>query len=223
VLCSRCFSVVSVVSSGPAVSARKVVACCAQRRFMENRHFLGVVGFVSPAFIWVFSGSVRLNMPTVQILGPPFTSVLPALKPFGPKGMMTRRWSPVPRRSQIVSRDSTLVLPLVLDRDRYEAYSVQLETVRLTVVCTIDLMKTLLDTAHKLSEDAAVLKTDNASLKSQINKLHEKSGQPQGSLLYIVSLQVDKEIDGTSKVALCRSCKFWIKLLHLRRIYWSPT
>lgn len=39
---------------------------------------------------------------------------------------------------------------------------VQLETVRLCGVCTINLMKTLLDTVNKLSEDAVLLKSDNA-------------------------------------------------------------
>jgi hypothetical protein len=76
---------------------------------------------------------------------------------------------------KIVSPESALVLSPVFDSDRYEALSVQLGTVRLIRVCTIDLIKTLLDTAHKLSEDVAVLKSDNASLKSKINKLHEKS------------------------------------------------
>jgi hypothetical protein len=68
-------------------------------------------------------------------------------------------------------------------------------------VCTIDHIKTLLKTVHKLSEDVAVLKSDNVSLKSQINKLHEKVGQPPESLPTRVGLQTDKEIAGPPKAA----------------------
>jgi hypothetical protein len=80
---------------------------------------------------------------------------------------------------KIVSPERALVLPPVFDTDKFEALSVQLETVRLNGVCTITLIKTLLDTIHELSEDVDLLKSDNASLKSQINKLHEKVDQPQ--------------------------------------------
>jgi hypothetical protein len=59
----------------------------------------------------------------------------------------------------------------------------------------------MLYTAHKLSEDVAVLESDNTSLKSQINKLHERIGHPQGSLPTRVGLQADKEIADTSKAA----------------------
>jgi hypothetical protein len=49
-----------------------------------------------------------------------------------------------------------------------------MESVRLSGICKTDLIRTLLDTVHKLSEDAAVPKSDNASLKFQISELHEK-------------------------------------------------
>jgi hypothetical protein len=81
----------------------------------------------------------------------------------------------------------------------------QLKTVRLSGAYTIDLIKTLLDTAHKLSEDVAVLKSDNASLKSQINKLREKACQPQGSLSSRVGLLTDKEIADPSSAAPLRN------------------
>jgi hypothetical protein len=59
-----------------------------------------------------------------------------------------------------------------------------------------------LDTAHKLSENVVVLKSDNVLLKSQINKLHEKVGQYQGPLSSPrVDLQADKEIADPSKAA----------------------
>jgi hypothetical protein len=87
-----------------------------------------------------------------------------------------------------------LVLPPVFDSDKYGAFSIHLETVRLNEVCTIDLIKVLLDTVYKLGEDVALRKSDSAALKSQINKLYEKAGQPQGTLPYIVGLQAEKEI-----------------------------
>jgi hypothetical protein len=102
---------------------------------------------------------------------------------------------------KIVLPDRALVLALVFDSDMYEAPSVQLETVRLNGVCTVDLTKTLLDTVHKLSEQVAVLNSDNASLKSQINKLHENVGEPQGPLSTRVGLQADKEIADPSETA----------------------
>jgi hypothetical protein len=69
---------------------------------------------------------------------------------------------------KIVSPERALVLPPVFDTNKFEGLSVQLKTVRLNGVCTIDLIKTLLDTVHKQSEDVAVLKSDNASLKTQM-------------------------------------------------------
>jgi hypothetical protein len=76
---------------------------------------------------------------------------------------------------KIVSLRTELNLSSGFDSDKYEALSFQLETIRLSENCTIALIKHLLDTVNKLSEDVAVLKGDNASLKSQINKLHENS------------------------------------------------
>jgi hypothetical protein len=67
---------------------------------------------------------------------------------------------------KIVSFERALVLPPVFFTDKYEALSVQQETDRLNGVYTFDLKKTLLDTIHKLSEDVALLKSYNASLKS---------------------------------------------------------
>jgi hypothetical protein len=75
---------------------------------------------------------------------------------------------------KIVSLEMTLVLPPVFDSDKYEALSIQLESVRLSGVCTIDLMKILLGTIHELIADVAAIKSDSSSLESQINKLHEK-------------------------------------------------
>jgi hypothetical protein len=105
--------------------------------------------------------------------------------------------SDVPKK--IVSPERALFLAPVFDSDRYEELNVQLVRVHLNGVCTIDLIGTMLYTARKLSEDDAVLESDNASLKSQINKLHEKVGHPQGSLPTRVGLQAEKEIADTSK------------------------
>jgi hypothetical protein len=60
------------------------------------------LGLVPPALISVASSSVRLEMPTSGILGPPLTSVLPR----GPKGMTTRQCSSVPTRRRIFPRKS---------------------------------------------------------------------------------------------------------------------
>jgi hypothetical protein len=60
------------------------------------------------------------------------------------------------------------VLPPVYSGDKYEALSSQLETVCLNGVCTINVIETLLNTVHKLSEDVTVLKSDNASIKSPL-------------------------------------------------------
>jgi hypothetical protein len=128
----------------------------------------------------------------------------------------------VPLRPQIflkktVSLERSLVLPPVFDRDKYEALSVQLETVRLDGVCTIDLIKSLMYTVRELSEDVALLKSDNASLKSQINKLHRKVYLPQGPLSSRVGLQADMEFaDATSGPSpascqeLCCGCNYWV-------------
>jgi hypothetical protein len=62
-----------------------------------------------------------------------------------------------------------------------------------------------MDTAQKRSEDVAVLRNYNSSLKSQINKLYEKVGQPQGSLSPRFGLQADKEIGIPSKAASRRN------------------
>jgi hypothetical protein len=102
---------------------------------------------------------------------------------------------------KIVSPERTLLLSPIFDSNKYEALSVHLETVSLNGICTIGLIKSMLNTVHKLSEDVAVLKSGNALLKSKINELHEKVFQPQGSLSSRVSLQADKEIAEPSKAA----------------------
>jgi hypothetical protein len=102
---------------------------------------------------------------------------------------------------KISSHERALDLSQVFDNDKYEALSFQIATVSLNGVCAIDLMKSMLNTVHKLSEDVAVLKSNNISLKSQINKLHKKVCQPQGSLSSRVGLQADKKIADPSKAA----------------------
>jgi hypothetical protein len=77
---------------------------------------------------------------------------------------------------KIVSPERTLVMPPVFNSDKREVLSIQQETVRLRGVCTIDLIQLLLDPAHELGEDVALLKSDSISLISQINKLHVRGG-----------------------------------------------
>jgi hypothetical protein len=64
--------------------------------------------------------------------------------------------------------ERALVLPPVFDGDNYEAQIVQLETIRLNELHTVDLIKSLLD---KLSDDVTHLKSGNAHLRSQLFKL----------------------------------------------------
>jgi hypothetical protein len=65
---------------------------------------------------------------------------------------------PVKRRSsmsdhpkKIILPERELVLPPVFDSNKYEVLSFQLETVHLNGIFTVNLIKTLLDTVHKLS------------------------------------------------------------------------
>jgi hypothetical protein len=90
--------------------------------------------------------------------------------PVKPRSSST---SDLPKK--IVSSERALALPAVFDSNKYVALSVfPLETLRLNGVCTTDHINAMFDTAHELSEDVALLQSDNASLKSQINKLREK-------------------------------------------------
>jgi hypothetical protein len=59
---------------------------------------------------------------------------------------------------KIVPPESALFLPPVFDGDKYEVLSAHLKTVLLNGFCTINLMKSLLDTVHILSEDVPILK-----------------------------------------------------------------
>jgi hypothetical protein len=72
--------------------------------------------------------------------------------------------SDVPRK--VVSPESSLVLPPVFESDKFEALSVQVDTVRLNGVCTMDLIKSLTEIVTKLCGEVDHLKNDNASLSS---------------------------------------------------------
>jgi hypothetical protein len=67
-----------------------------------------------------------------------------------------------------ISPERALFLPPGFDSDKYKALRVQLDTVRLTGVYTVDLVNILLDTVHKVGEDISLLESDTASLKSKI-------------------------------------------------------
>jgi hypothetical protein len=62
-----------------------------------------------------------------------------------------------------------LVLPPVIDTDKYEALCVQLETVRLNGACALDLIQSLIAAVNILSDDVTQLKSDNAALKNQVH------------------------------------------------------
>jgi hypothetical protein len=72
-------------------------------------------------------------MPATQILGPPYTGVLPVLKPYAPRNddmpVKLRSLSVSDLPKKIVSPERALVLPPVFDSDEYEVLSIQLETV----------------------------------------------------------------------------------------------
>jgi hypothetical protein len=74
---------------------------------------------------------------------------------------------------KIFSHERALVLPPGFDSGKHQVLK------RPNGVCTADLTKYLLDSTHKVSEDVSLLISYNASLESQINKLHEKVCQPQ--------------------------------------------
>jgi hypothetical protein len=63
---------------------------------------------------------------------------------------------------KVISPERSLVLPPVIDTDKYEALCVQLETVRLNSVCAINLITSPTDTVNKLSDDVSQLKSDNS-------------------------------------------------------------
>jgi hypothetical protein len=100
---------------------------------------------------------------------------------------------------KIVSPTRALVLPPVFDTDKYEGLYRPTADSTCQWGCTVNLIKTLLDAVHKLREDVALPESDNASLKSQLNKLHEEVGQPQRSLSSRSGLQAGKEIADPSK------------------------
>jgi hypothetical protein len=58
-----------------------------------------------------------------------------------------------------------------------------------------------LNTVHKLSEDVAIFKTDNASLRTHISQLNCKVDKPQGSLSSSVGFRADTVIADSAKAA----------------------
>jgi hypothetical protein len=74
---------------------------------------------------------------------------------------------------KVISPDRALELPPIFDGDKYEAQIVQLETSRLNGQCTVDVLTSLLDLVHKLSDDVTHLKNDNSSLKLELKELKE--------------------------------------------------
>jgi hypothetical protein len=90
---------------------------------------------------------------------------------------------------KVISPERSLVLPPVIDSDKYEALCVQLETVRLNGACALDLIQALIAAVNKLSDDVTQLISDNAALKNQVQDLQGLMAeqvkfpgqQPQGS------------------------------------------
>jgi hypothetical protein len=71
---------------------------------------------------------------------------------------------------KVISPERALVLSPIFDGDKYEVQIVQLETIRLNGLNSVEMLKSLLGLVNKLSE-VTQLKSDNASLKAQLNTL----------------------------------------------------
>jgi hypothetical protein len=83
---------------------------------------------------------------------------------------------------KVISPERALVLAPVSDSDKYEALSVQLETVRLNGVSAIGLIKSLIDTVNKLCYDVAQLKSDKSEFLIQLEGLQTSRQQPPSLL-----------------------------------------
>jgi hypothetical protein len=107
VLCWRCFSLAfSVLSSAPAMTASKNICLLWTKAFYGKSKLFGAMGLGPPAFTWVVSSLVGLNMPTILILGPPLNKRFACVKSCDPEGMTTRRRIPVPRWHRVFPRKS---------------------------------------------------------------------------------------------------------------------
>jgi hypothetical protein len=76
-------------------------------------------------------------------------------------------------QKKIVSPERSLVLPSVFNSDKYKVLNFKLETVHLIGVCTINLIKPLVDVILKLSEDVTQLKTGKASPISKLKNVQD--------------------------------------------------
>jgi hypothetical protein len=83
----------------------------------------------------------------------------------------TRLSSTLDFPKKVISPERSLVLPPVMDTDRYEALCMQLETVRLNGACALDLIQSVITAVNKLSDDVTQLKSDNMALKIQVQDL----------------------------------------------------
>jgi phosphotransferase system IIB component len=117
--------------------------------------------------------------------------------------------SDVPRK--VVSPERSLVLPPVFESDKFEALSVQVETVRLNGVCTMYLIKSLADMVSKLCGELDHLKNDNACLKNQL----KISRMPFGLIMWVIihspveSWHTTRLLRGQCLPSQCRHTETW--------------
>lgn len=188
-LCCRCFSLVLCVSSALTVTPSKDVSLKCKKAFYGEQKFLRSCGPSASRF-HLISFQFRETCAYYTDSDASTYKCAASVKNFWsqrndnlPVKFLSSLTLDFPKK--IVSLERALFLSIATNITSLTSSWRQRV---LNVVCTIDLIKALLDTAQKLSEDVALLKSDNASYKFQINKLNEKAGQAQGSLSSIVGL-----------------------------------
>jgi hypothetical protein len=123
---------------------------------------------MSPAFICVVSSLVRLLV--YRVSGTSIDKCVAYFKTLRSQGNdytpvtpLSSSTSVLPKK--IVSPERASVMPVVFDSDKYEAVSIQLETLRLNGVRKTDFINSPLDT---VSEDVALLQTTMPHLNPRL-------------------------------------------------------
>jgi hypothetical protein len=126
---------------------------------MASKSQLNAVGRVLLVITLAVCILVTQNINTTQIQGIGPTSALlresSTLTAGDDTPVKTRSSSTSDLPKKVVSPERSLVLPPVMDTDRYEALCVQLETVRLNGACALDLKQSLIAEVNKLSDVSA--------------------------------------------------------------------
>jgi hypothetical protein len=121
------FSLVLWVRRLRRPQARYLLAVCT-KTFYRKQKFLRCCGLAPPAFTWALTSSARLNMPAIRIL------------------RRSQRNDDTPVKTPFLedvgsSQRKLFHLPPVFNSNKYGALSVQLDTIRLNLVCIIDITK----------------------------------------------------------------------------------